>query len=142
MKLITKKAATAILAIVIPALSTPAQHKIASPNATNEFIAPASNQGELAIKRFQIAGGLKVDLWAAEPMLANPVAFNFDEKGRAYVCETFRLAAGVDDIRQIMDWLDEELACRTVDDRLAEMKRHLGDRINSYTNQDRKSTRL
>jgi quinoprotein glucose dehydrogenase len=33
-----------------------------------------------------------------------------------------------------MDWLDEELACRTVDDRLAEMKRHLGDRFNSYTN--------
>src|SRR6266446_1189608 len=98
------------------------------------FIAPASNQGELAIKRFQVAPGLKVDLWAAEPMLANPVAFNFDEKGRAYVCETFRLGAGVDDIRQIMDWLDEELACRTVDDRLAEMKRHLGDRFNSYTN--------
>src|SRR5216117_2341583 len=95
------------------------------------FIAPASDEGELAIKRFQVAPGLRVDLWAAEPMLANPVAFNFDEKGRAYVCETFRLGAGVDDIRQIMDWLDEELACRTVDDRLAEMKRHLGNRFST-----------
>ena len=114
--------------------SVQAQHRVATSTATNEFIAPASNQGELAIKRFQVGPGLKVDLWAAEPMLANPVAFNFDEKGRAYVCETFRLGAGVDDIRQIMDWLDEELACRTVDDRLAEMKRHLGDRFNNYTN--------
>jgi quinoprotein glucose dehydrogenase len=132
MNLAIKKAAIAIIAMLV--LPLRAQHKMASPNATNEFIAPASNQGELAIKRFQVATGLKVDLWAAEPMLANPVAFNFDEKGRAYVCETFRLGAGVDDIRQIMDWLDEELACRTVDDRLAEMKRHLGDRFNSYTN--------
>src|SRR3954468_459496 len=111
-----------------------AQHQLASSAGANEFLAPASNQGDLAIKRFQVASGLKVDLWAAEPMILNPVAFNFDEKGRAYVCETFRLGAGVDDIRGIMDWLDEELACRTVDDRLAEMKRHLGDRFKSYTN--------
>src|SRR6266487_1899897 len=97
------------------------------------FVAPASNEGEMAMKLFQVAPGLKVDLWAAEPMLANPVAFNFDEKGHAYVCETFRLHSGVDDIRGIMDWLDEELACRTVDDRLAEMKRHLGDRFPSYS---------
>lgn len=77
--------------------------------------------------------GLKVDLWAAEPMVLNPVAFTFDEKGRAYVCETFRLGAGVDDIRNLMSWLDEELASRSVDDRLAEMKRHLGDRFRTYT---------
>src|ERR1051326_8946059 len=32
-----------------------------------------------------------------------------------------------------MDWLDEELASRSVDDRLAEMKRHLGDRFASYS---------
>src|SRR5882724_9904051 len=97
------------------------------------FIAPASNEGEMAIKLFQVAHGLRVDLWAAEPMLANPVAFNFDEKGRAYVCETFRLHAGVDDIRELMDWLDEELASRSVDERLAEMKRHLGARFENYT---------
>src|SRR5438045_4019726 len=97
------------------------------------FVAPASDEAELAIKKFQIAPGLKVDLWAAEPMFANPVAFNFDEKGRAYVCETFRLHAGVDDIRGLMDWLDEELASRTVDDRLAEMKRHLGERFAGYS---------
>src|SRR5436853_6750072 len=46
------------------------------------FVAPASNEGAMAIKLFTVPPGLKVDLWAAEPMLANPVAFNFDEKGR------------------------------------------------------------
>src|SRR5204862_1442535 len=120
-----------LLAIAIPGAR--AQHQL-SEGVLPPKIAPASDEGELGIKRFQVAPGLKVDLWAAEPLLANPVAFNFDEKGRAYVCETFRLGAGVDDIRGIMDWLDEELACRTADDRLAEMKRHLGDRFKSYTN--------
>ena len=105
-------------------------------------VAAASEEGELAIKKFQVAPGLKVDLWASEPMLANPVAFNFDEKGRAYVCETFRLNAGVDDIRGIMDWLDEELACRTTDDRLAEMKRHLGDRFARYSEHSERVSRI
>src|SRR6266478_9745920 len=110
-----------------------AQHQLGQSQNSKAFVAPASNEGLLAIKQFQVPPGLRVDLWAAEPMLANPVAFNFDEKGRAYVCETFRLHSGVDDIRGIMDWLDEELACRTVDDRLAEMKRHLGQRFETYT---------
>lgn len=96
-------------------------------------VAPASGEGELAIKRMQVAPGLKIDLWAAEPLLANPVTFVFDEKGRAYVCETFRLGAGVDDIRGIMSWLDEELASRSVNEREAEMKRHLGERYGKYS---------
>src|SRR6185369_16081910 len=110
-----------------------AQHKLSQPSENEPYVAPASNEGELAIKRIKPAPGLKVDLWAAEPMLANPVAFSFDEKGRAYVCETFRLGAGVDDIRGIMDWLNEELAARTVDDRMSEMKRHLGERLETYS---------
>ncbi len=111
-----------------------AQHKLSAAREGDSYVAAASDEAELAIKRFKPALGLKVDLWAAEPLLANPVAFCFDEKGRAYVCETFRLAAGVDDIRGIMSWLDEELASRTVDERLAEMKRHLGERFETYTN--------
>src|SRR5438552_3331693 len=111
-----------------------AQHQLGQSQNSKAFVAPASNEGQLAVKQFQVPTGLKVDLWAAEPLLANPVAFNFDERGRAYVCETFRLHAGVGDIRGIMDWLDEELAARTIDDRLAEMKRHLGDTFKTYTN--------
>ena len=110
-----------------------AQHKLSKAQEGQDYVAPASDEGQFAIKRFKTAPGLKVDLWAAEPMLANPVAFCFDEKGRAYVCETFRLGAGVDDIRGIMDWLDEELASRSADQRAAEMKRHLGERFSTYS---------
>lgn len=119
-----------------------AQHKLSQSQTGQAYIAPASDEAQLAIKHFKPAPGLKVDLWAAEPMLANPVAFCFDEKGRAYVCETFRLAAGVDDIRGIMDWLDEELASRSPDERLAEMKRHLGDRFATYSDRSERISLL
>ncbi len=46
-----------------------------NPSTRYEFkVVPASNDGELAIKKFQVAPGVKVSLFAAEPMLANPVA--------------------------------------------------------------------
>ena len=117
-------------------LTANAQHQLSESKPSKApYVAPASDEAKLAIKRITPARGLKVDLWAAEPMLANPVAFCFDEKGRVYVCETFRLGAGVDDIRGIMDWLDEDLASRSVDDRVSEMKRHLGERFGQYTDQ-------
>ena len=113
--------------LVFTPLAAMAQPTTDRPTSLSPRVAPASSEGELAIKRFQAPSGLKVDLWAAEPLLANPVSFAFDEKGRAYVCETFRLGAGVDDIRGIMPWLDEELASKSPSDRVAEMKRHLGN---------------
>jgi quinoprotein glucose dehydrogenase len=97
-------------------------------------VQPASDEGEAALKRFRVPKGLKVELAAAEPLLANPVAFSIDEHGRFYVAETFRLHAGVTDIRGHMDWLDEELAVKTVEERVAYMTRHEGKRIAEYTN--------
>ena len=38
-------------------------------------VAPASEEAALSMKRFQLAEGLEVSLFAAEPHLANPVAF-------------------------------------------------------------------
>ncbi len=94
--------------------------------ASQPKIAPASNEGEQAIRSLKLPAGFKAELVAAEPLLANPVAFHIDERGAIYVTETFRLHAGVTDIRGHMDWLDEDLAARTVDDRFALMRRHLG----------------
>ena len=87
----------------------------------------ASREAELAMKKFKLAPGLKVDLWAAEPQLANPVAFCIDERGRIYVAETHRLHQGVTDIRGHMNWLDEELAAKTTDDMRALFVRHKYD---------------
>ncbi len=103
----------------IPKKPTPAATRIDPGQATAE--------AELAAKKFKLAPGLKVDLWAAEPMLANPVAFCIDERGRIYVSETHRLHQGVTDIRGHMNWLDEELAAKSTDDMRQLFIRHKYD---------------
>jgi len=89
-------------------------------------IAPASNEGEQALMRMKLPPGLVATLWAAEPMLANPVAFNFDEKGRLFVAETYRYRSSVLDIRDYMWTLEAELANRTLEDQAAAIARHFG----------------
>ncbi len=95
-------------------------------------ILPASDEPVLAMRRFRAPAGFEVDLVAAEPHLANPVAFCTDEKGRIFVAETFRLDKGVTDNRGHMVWLDDDLASRTVEDRVAMYRKHLGDGFRSY----------
>ena len=73
-------------------------------------IRAASDEGEKALQTFKLAPGLKAEVWAAEPLLANPVAISPDEHGRWYVVETFRFSEGVADIRGHMNWLEDELA--------------------------------
>jgi quinoprotein glucose dehydrogenase len=89
------------------------------------YVAPASDEAEQAMKQFALPPGWKVDLFAAEPRVANPVCLTIDDRGRVYVVETFRRRNAVLDIRKIGSWLDEDLANRTVEDRIAMVKRRL-----------------
>lgn len=84
----------------------------------------AKGSPEEALTQVQVEKGLKVEVWAAEPLMQNPVSFCFDERGRAYVVETNRIHSGVPDTRGHMTWLDEDLACRTTADRVAMYKKH------------------
>ncbi|MBT5928216.1 MAG: c-type cytochrome [Verrucomicrobia bacterium] len=109
----------------------------------------ASDEARLAMKGFSLPDGYNVELTAAEPHLANPVAFHIDERGRFFVVETFRHGAGVLDIRGRRGWpnqdfidslseerlatlsdelLDADLASRTVDDRIAMLRYYMGDK--------------
>ncbi|MEX2174411.1 MAG: PVC-type heme-binding CxxCH protein [Pirellulaceae bacterium] len=99
-------------------------------------IAAASDEGRQAMQGFKVPGGLKVDLWAAEPDVANPVAFFIDHLGKIYVCETFRQSRGVEDNRGHEHWLDDDLAAQTVAGRLAYIKKHLGEKAQEYTHHD------
>ena len=95
-------------------------------------VAGASNEGQRAIQQFRKPEGLEVELFAAEPLLANPVAFCIDDQGRVYVAETFRHHAGVTDNRSHMNWLDDDLASRTVADRVAMYRKYLGEEFATY----------
>ena len=95
-------------------------------------VVAASPEASVAMKAFRVPKEFTLSLWAAEPLLANPVVFNFDEKGRVYVVETFRVHHGVTDTRKHMNWLDDDLASRTVADRVAKYEKFLGKDVESY----------
>ena len=125
------------LAVILAAIaSLPAAARAVEPAtaevAYDPFIAPASDEAQRAIERFQVPEGMQVSVFAAEPLLANPVAFCIDERGRFYVAETFRHHAGVTDTRGHMYWVEDDLACRTVADRVAMYRKHLGEGVSTY----------
>ncbi len=121
-----------VLLLALGVSSAAVAGELALPAAEPPKVAEASGQAEAALKGFRLAPGFKAELIAAEPHLANPVAFCFDEQGRILVAEAFRLHVGVTDIRGHMTWLDEDLAARTPDDRLAMMKRQEGGRFPNF----------
>jgi quinoprotein glucose dehydrogenase len=85
--------------------------------------APASDEAIKLAKGFQLPAGFTTNLWASEPMLANPVSISIDEQGRIFVAETFRLRTSNLDIRHYMFMLEDDLASRTTDDRIAFTKK-------------------
>ncbi len=107
--------------------TTAAQAGSAGPSGYDPPIQPRSQEAERAMAAFRIPEGLKAALVAAEPDLANPVAFSIDDHGRYWVCETFRQGNAVVDNRGREYWLLDDLAAQTVADRLAYYKKHLGE---------------
>ncbi len=97
--------------------------------------APGKGSAEEALLPVQLEKGLKVGVWAAEPLMMNPVSFAFDEQGRAYVAETTRFNKGVPDTRSHMHWLDEDLANRSTADLLAMYKKHKYQGFEKYSDQ-------
>ncbi len=84
---------------------------------------PVGRSVKDSLAEAHVAGNLKVELWAAEPLLENPVAISFDNQGRLYVAETTRLDAGVPDTRRHMYWMEDDIASKSVADRLAIYKK-------------------
>jgi quinoprotein glucose dehydrogenase len=86
--------------------------------------AAASDGPQQAQAKFKLLPGFSSALWAAEPMLGNPVAFCLDEKGRVFVAETYRYRTSALDIRHYMFMLEDDLASRTAEDRIAFTKKN------------------
>ncbi|MDF1837073.1 MAG: ThuA domain-containing protein [Planctomycetota bacterium] len=92
-----------------------------------------------SIGKFKIPEGFSASLWAAEPQLANPVAFCFDSLGRMYVAETFRQETeGVPDNRTHRYWLEDDLRLQTVEERGEMYLKHHPEYATEWTdNEDR-----
>ena len=63
--------------------------------------------------------GFKWDEWAREPLVPDPVAFTVLPDGSLFVCESERQDRGVEDNRYSPYWLLDDLACTSVEQRLA-----------------------
>lgn len=101
------------------------------------LIQSASSEGSDAISSFTIPDRWDMQLYAAEPDVANPVVLFIDNQNRVFVCETFRQNQGVTDNRKHDEkWLMADLQAKTVEDRIAYHKELLGDAADSYTLQD------
>lgn len=116
----TSLAALAVLSCSLLAVLPPYPDSTLSDDVRQRepITTPASDAAQKAIAGFKVADGFEVKLWAAEPMLSNVVAFDFDEQGRAFLAETHRYRSSVLDIRHYMEFLEHDIASRTLEDRL------------------------
>ncbi len=106
-------------------------------------VAAASGEAMQSMEAMRLPMGWKRELFAAEPNVANVVAFDIDNQGRVYVCESFRQNRGVTDNRAHDDqWLLADLAAKTVQDRIDFHKRLLGEGVIAYTQQDDRVRRI
>ena len=98
------------------ALAVPGGHPIPAPKKPT--VALKSDEPVTAAAAFGMREGFEARLFAAEPDVANPVAFSVDEKGRVFVCETFRQGRAVNDNRGHDDaWVNADLAAESIEDR-------------------------
>ncbi|WP_404307241.1 PVC-type heme-binding CxxCH protein [Neorhodopirellula lusitana] len=115
----------------------------ASSEAVPPEIAEASDEATESMSVVRIQPDWKIELFAAEPDVANIVAFDVDSHGRVFVCESFRQDQGVTDNRAHDEkWLLADLAAETVQDRIDYHKRLLGDGASAYAQQEDRIRRL
>ncbi|MEQ1852783.1 MAG: PVC-type heme-binding CxxCH protein, partial [Chthoniobacteraceae bacterium] len=123
---------------VAPPATPPATPPPAAPAAHGDGKTEAGAKDALnALKSIASDPGLKIELGASEPLLANPVSFAPDEKGRWFIAESYRqegrqvagkpITGGVVDNRGHMNWLDADISSRTTEERLAMMRKFFPD---------------
>ena len=98
-------------------------------------VAEASSDGQNAVANIKYPG-LSCEVFAAEPDVANIIAFHRDYQGRMFVCETFRQDKGIEANRAHTYWMDEELAAQTVQDRVDYILKYHPDAEETYTRYD------
>jgi len=109
------------LALIL--LAAPIALYAADPVKTTPPLPDGTAKARQHMAGFRVPQGLKVELFAAEPMLSSPVAISVDDKGRIYVAEEYRLGNGAGENRgnpafNFSFWLDDELQLTSNADRL------------------------
>jgi quinoprotein glucose dehydrogenase len=99
-------------------------------------VAKASGEGQSQIAGLKFPSSWKCELFAAEPMIANPVAFAVTPQGQIFVCESFRQNQGVTDNRSHdKKWQLADLAAQTVQERINYHRSLLAEEAINYEKQ-------
>lgn len=112
------------LLLLLPLLVLPVALIAADPVAPD-----GTDKATKQMAAFNLPKGMKVELFAAEPMTASPVALSLDDKGRVYLAEVHRLGRGVVENRDnpafpFSFFLDDDLQIQTPADRLKAYEKH------------------
>lgn len=86
--------------------------------ATPPILPDGSADAEKRIATFKVPQGIRIQLFAAEPHLASPVAIGLDERNRVFVAEEYRFNLGTEENRTRPFLLEDDLQLQTLDDRL------------------------
>jgi len=113
--------------------TAPAADVRQQPDPYAKQIHSAPLEAKEAIAKFKVPEGFKVDLYASEPEVVNPVVMRVDNKDNVYVIETFRHTSNVLDIREHMNWLNEDIGLHTVQDRLNLLRKEMGPKFANMT---------
>lgn len=108
-----------LLSLVLCTLLLAASASAAEPGQTDADLPDGSRDAGARIATLRVPKNIKVELFAAEPQLASPVAICLDEQNRVYVAEEYRFNRGTEENRTRPFLLDDDLQLKTVDDRLA-----------------------
>jgi quinoprotein glucose dehydrogenase len=84
------------------------------------------DEPEFAARKLQAPPGFKVVLFAAEPDVVNPIGLDVDDRGRVWLAETRRYNTSALYVKQHGHWYFDDLACRTLDDRIGVARKFLG----------------
>lgn len=113
------------------------------PEPLEPQVAEASDEAAQAMAGIRVPEGWQLQLFAAEPDVANVVAIDVDNRGRVFACESFRQNRGVTDNRAHDDqWVLADLAAETVQDRIDYHLRLLGEAAITYAQHDDRIRRL
>ena len=74
----------------------------------------------------QVGEGLKVSIWAENPLTASPVGVSVGPKGEVYATQVRRRKQSSLDIRHFREWVKHDLAIQSLDDRLEFYKKAMG----------------
>ena len=76
--------------------------------------------------------GMVIKPFAKAPQVQNGVALTVDDGGAVYVAETYRFGRGAEDNREHSNWIMEDLAVKTLEERRAMLTKHAANMKPGY----------